>query len=144
MYLATTDVCIVTPESAPLFRTTPAHILMRQSVPFYASFTSKNAPPKICPWVPLSPSGHQSPDRLASIVAADELKSLFPSHVWRLVCVDACYDDVLSQAGAVWRVMQARDHNAALVASFIALRCVPSSQYWYPSSSSPFSHASAV
>eukprot|EP00903_Cladosiphon_okamuranus_P015321 g14154.t1 len=53
-----------------------------------------------------SPSGHQSPDRLASIAAVDELKSLFPSHGWRLVCVDASYDDVLSQTGAVWRVMQ--------------------------------------
>ena len=59
------------------------------------------------PLVPLSPSGHQSPDRLASIAAVDELKALFPLHVWRLVCVDASYDDVLKQTGAIWRVMQA-------------------------------------
>ncbi|CAM9967587.1 unnamed protein product, partial [Ectocarpus sp. 8 AP-2014] len=56
-----------------------------------------------------SPSGHQSPDRLASIAAAGELKRLFPSHAWRLVCVDATYGDVLGRTEAVWRVMQARN-----------------------------------
>ncbi|CAN0330863.1 unnamed protein product [Ectocarpus sp. 12 AP-2014] len=55
-----------------------------------------------------SPSGHQSPDRLASIAAAGELKRLFPSHAWRLICVDASYGDVLGRTEAVWRVMQAR------------------------------------
>ncbi|CAN0391952.1 unnamed protein product, partial [Hapterophycus canaliculatus] len=54
------------------------------------------------------PSGHQSPDRLASIAAAEELKRLFPAHNWRLICVDASYEDVLRHAGEVWRVMQAR------------------------------------
>ncbi|CAM9789093.1 unnamed protein product [Scytosiphon promiscuus] len=53
-----------------------------------------------------SPSGHQSPDRLASIAAAEELKRLFPSHDWRLICVDASYEDVLGHSGEVWRVMQ--------------------------------------
>ncbi|CAN0398408.1 unnamed protein product, partial [Scytosiphon promiscuus] len=53
-------------------------------------------------------SGHQSPDRLASIAAAEELKWLFPSHDWRLICVDASYEDVLSHSGEVWRVMQVR------------------------------------
>ncbi|CBJ28319.1 conserved unknown protein [Ectocarpus siliculosus] len=56
-----------------------------------------------------SPSGHQSPDRLASIAAVGELKRLFPSHAWRLVCVDASYGDVLGRTEAVWRVMQARN-----------------------------------
>lgn len=41
------------------------------------------------------------------MVAAEELRILFPNHVWRLVCVDAAYEDVLRQKEAVWRVMQA-------------------------------------
>lgn len=42
------------------------------------------------------------------MVAAEELRLLFPLHVWRLVCVDAVYEDVLLQKEAVWRVMQVR------------------------------------
>ena len=45
------------------------------------------------------------------MVAAEELKSLFPFHVWRLVCVDAVYEDVLLQKEAVWRVMQVREQR---------------------------------
>lgn len=65
-------------------------------------------PSRVNLYSPNSPSGHSSPDRLASVKAAQELESLFPFHVWRLVCVDATYDDVLRQTEAVWRVMQAR------------------------------------
>ncbi|CAM9435194.1 unnamed protein product, partial [Sphacelaria rigidula] len=54
-----------------------------------------------------SPSGHTSPDRVASMVAVDELQTLFPFHRWRLLCVDASYEDVLNLAEPVWRVMQA-------------------------------------
>lgn len=40
------------------------------------------------------------------MAAVGELRTLFPDHVWRLVCVDASYDDVISESGNVWRVMQ--------------------------------------
>lgn len=78
---------------------------------------------------PVSPSGHQSPDRLASIAAAEELKRLFPSREWRLICVDASYEDVLAHTGEVWRVMQAR---ALIDCSFLYLcRSCCCREYWH-------------
>lgn len=48
------------------------------------------------------------------MLAADELRLLFPNHVWRLVCVDAVYEDVLRQKEAVWRVMQVREQQSSI------------------------------
>lgn len=56
-----------------------------------------------------SADGNSSPDRVAAYAAASELRFLFPAHLWRLVCVDASYEDVLEVEPAVWRVMQVRD-----------------------------------
>lgn len=72
--------------------------------------------PRMCPCVQPSPSGHASPDRLASMAAVRELQALFPSHAWRLLCVDASYEDVLRHRKVIWRVMQARC-RAPLVSS---------------------------
>lgn len=66
-------------------------------------------------YVTASPSGHCSPDRVAAIAAAEELKALFPCHEWRLVCVDASYEDVVQQTEAVWRVMQVRNERQRVV-----------------------------
>lgn len=94
----------------PPLITTRKKDLSSRTTSLRSSFVAKpifNACHKPTSSFPPSPSGHQSPDRLASIAAAEELKRLFPWHEWRLICVDASYEDVLSHAGEVWRVMQA-------------------------------------
>ncbi|CAM9361722.1 unnamed protein product [Chrysoparadoxa australica] len=41
--------------------------------------------------------GHLSPDRMAAIAAVEELAAVFPRHHWRLICIDASYDEVAAE-----------------------------------------------